>query len=115
MKTIKELKEVIIFGLSVTTILKADLSDGKISLLEMWGLRNLIGPAQEALEGIGEIPAEIIDLDPVESAELCEIVRQVLEQQITDQMALVKANQALSAVQSMLSTVAMFRNIHTNP
>ena len=112
MTNIKELKEVITFGLSVAKVVRADLADGKMSLMEIFGLLKLIGPAQDAFEGIGSIPAEIKDLDSSESTELCELVRQALEQDISDDMALVKANQALSAVQSFLSSIAMFRGIN---
>lgn len=112
MADIKNIKEVIIFGLTAAKLLKADLSDGRFSLLEIVGLWKLVGPAQDAFKDMGLIPGELKDLSPAERGELVDLVRQVLEQDITDTAALAKAEQALSAVDSVLSTVEMFRGIN---
>lgn len=114
MTNIKELKEVVIFGLTAAKLLKTDLADGKLSLLEIFGLYKLISPAHDAFQGIALIPGELNDLSSEESAELVDLVRQVLEQDITDTAALAKAEQALSAMDSLLSTIAMFRGINPN-
>ena len=111
MADIKNIKEVVIFGLATAKLLKADLADGRFSPIEILGLWKLIGPAKDAFEGMGLIPGELKDLSPAEREELVDLVRQVLEQDITDNAALAKAEQALSAVDSVLSTVEMFRGI----
>lgn len=107
--TIKETKDLLVFGLSLAKVLRIDLADSKISITEWFDFIKLIGPAQDAFKGISDVPKELLDLSSEESAELADIVRQVLEQDLTDTAALAKAEQVISAMQSLLSMVAMLR------
>ncbi len=74
---IQETKDVIILGLAIGNGVYASLADnGKIGVEDMANLLPIITALPNALEGIGEVPKEIKDLN---EAELAEIKNLVLE------------------------------------
>lgn len=74
MADIKETKELVVaIGSLVGGIMKA-LKDGKVDLLDIPILFEILTNIRVGMEGITEVPAELKDLDSKEAAELGQIV-----------------------------------------
>ena len=70
-KSVKELKEVVLFPVKVVNGVQAALKDdGKIGLSDAHILFGLIQPLIEVVQGVGEIPAEIADFQTEEAVEI---------------------------------------------
>lgn len=74
MSGIKESKEILVFLAKVGESIKASLVDGKFDLSDVANFYPVLGAILPAVQGIGEIPAEIKDLSVEEGLELVGIV-----------------------------------------
>lgn len=113
--TIKETKDIILFGMFLCKTLRSDLADGKMSVLEIIGLWKVIGPAQDAFSGIANVPKELGDLDEAEIQEVVALVRDYIDGTVTEGVARDIANRSINAVQELLKTVSLIRDIHPVP
>lgn len=110
--TIKETKDVISFGLLASKVLGDDLADGKMSVMELFGLLKLRGPAMEAISGANQIPAELLDLDSAEAAEIIAMIREAVGSHVTSDDAKGIADDSFSAVKAILSLQARIRKVN---
>lgn len=114
-KTIEQTRDLVLFGIQLSTIIRADLEDGKMSIFEILGLIKLIGPAQTAIEGIEQVPGELLDLDSEEAKEIFDAIREAVGSNLDDERARAIAKDSLDGVQSLLSAIASIRNINPVP
>lgn len=69
-KDVKELKDVVILTAKVVNGIQEALKDGKIGLSDANILFSLVPPTIAAIDGAGDIPAEIADFQAEEAVEL---------------------------------------------
>jgi hypothetical protein len=72
---IKETKEVLVFGLNFQKGIVASNADGTINWMDIGNLMPVVQSAGAAINGIGKIKAELLDIDDAEQAELVEITK----------------------------------------
>lgn len=70
MKTVKESKEVIALVIATANAINDARADGKIDYKDTALILPIIPKIGPAIDNIGEVPAELADLDPTEAAEL---------------------------------------------
>lgn len=112
-KTIQQTTDVVLFGITLSKVIKADLADGKFDIIEIAKLVTLYGPAMQAIEGISEVPAELADIDSAEAEQLFGLVRQAFEEDLSDERVLMIVQNAISGVQSFVTAIAQLRNLDT--
>jgi len=66
MAGVKELQDVVRFGLAMGNALGEALEDGKLSMSDLFKVLPALMTANAALEGIGKVPEELKDLDESE-------------------------------------------------
>jgi len=66
----KETTELVIFAITAIGAFRKAYEDQKISLRDAFTLFPVVKAVPEAFAGLGEIPSELADLDPVEAEQL---------------------------------------------
>jgi len=94
-KGLKETKEVLDLGFALGGAVKQGLADGKLGLEDMGLLVALIPSLGPAFDGIGDVPAELKDLDSDEAKELLEYAGAKLGAVFSDEELLLKINAGL--------------------
>ena len=70
MALVKEVKELIGFGISLGERVAKSLEDGELTWTDAFQFVGVLGEANKALQGIGSIPGELADLSEAEKDEL---------------------------------------------
>jgi hypothetical protein len=81
---IKETKELLKFGILAKDVFVAAKADGKIDLGDLGLVLPLVGPLNGAIQGVGEIPAELADLDEGEFDELVALAKETVDGFVPD-------------------------------
>ena len=105
---IKNTLEVVTFGAALTTAILTAREDGKIDandLANFVAVVPLIGPA---LEGIGEVPTELSDLNEVEQEEIIDDVKSIVGD-VSDEKAVAYATAALKIASGIYDAVKISR------
>lgn len=106
-KSIKELKEVLLLAVDVVNSALMVAKDGKVGLDDLGAVLKLIPMIGPALDGAGEIPAELKDIDDAEAAELVGAV--VGRLAIEDEKARLVVEKALKLLQCVLELVLVLK------
>lgn len=69
-KSTKELTEIVDLGLGIISVGEAAMKDGKVDVSDLALLFQLVPLVAPAIDGMGEIPAEVADLSEQEAADL---------------------------------------------
>lgn len=93
---IKELKELLDLPLSVVSVINQAKADGKIDIMDLGLLLQLVPKLGPALADDDKIPSELADLDAEEAAELVALI--VADLSVSDE----KAKQVIDASFKML-------------
>lgn len=103
LKGTKELTEVVDLGLTIISVGQAAMKDGKIDVSDLGLLFQLVPAVGPALDGIGDIPAEVTDLSEAEAADLAAHV--MLKLSIGDEHAREVVAKSLSAAAAVYALV----------
>jgi len=76
---VDEIKNLVTFVIQVLHGSVASLKDGKLSFLDIFNFFGAIMAAGPALRHLGELKAEIVDLDQKEKEMLCQYVRDTVK------------------------------------
>ncbi len=101
------LVDLIDFSLQLESMLKDDLSDGKLSLIELVGFVKLIGPVRTLVGEAKEIPTEVSQLSPEDVVMLAGHIVEKLGVDNAKAQAILAAS--LSTVSSLLNLVKAIR------
>ena len=104
---IKELKELVKFGLKLGEALGKALEDGKINLVDALKFLPVLKDLKIALEGASEIPAELKDLDEAELQELKVFIKD--EFNLPDDALEAKIEMGLEVAVSLISLALGFK------
>lgn len=72
MADVKNVSELLDFGEKAAEQAKAVLADGKVDLWDLPKLAPLLPSFKAAIEGVGDVPAEVMDMDAAEAKMLLE-------------------------------------------
>jgi hypothetical protein len=107
MAGIKETKELVLFVAKLSSSIGHAMEDGKLSFLDMAKMVPLLMKAGDALDGIEQIPAELLDLDAAERQELLDAFNS--EFSLPNDKAEAIIEKALGAVAKMHEIYKMFK------
>lgn len=108
MTGIKNLKEVCVFlALSLSAQQKA-AADGNIGVADVAHLMNPLLALPQALEGVTSVPAEVMDMDPAEAAELSEAIKGAVD--LTNDGAEAVVEQIIGAALQLAAAALAVKN-----
>ena len=107
MPGIKETKEVMVFGVSAAIAVDAAAKDG-FQLIDLFAMVPALVNLPAAIGGIGEVPAELADMD---DAERLELVAEVEKMEFNSEDSEAIAEQGLRAGVEIGKLIVLIRNL----
>lgn len=103
---INETKDVVVLLCTVANASVESLKDdGKITITDMFKFGGAATALFPALSGIGQVPAELSDLDPIEKDELISLVKEELEQEANVEAVIEKALSIAGQIKELIDLV----------
>jgi len=100
---IKDFKELLAFVVAVVMYYDETLKDGLDLPGDLFGLTDLILPGNNAFDGIEKVPAQFLDMDDEEKAELVDVIKGLeLEEDKAEVVAETLSIEVLNIAQSIV-------------
>ena len=107
-KPIHETADIARFIIAALNAYDEVMDNGKIGLADIPDFLKLMGPAEAALKGIQEVPAEVLDLTVAEFDQLVAEIRPALAR-LSDDVAEEVADEVLTIVKSVVAISNIIR------
>lgn len=78
-KGIKNTKEIVVFFAKILNWVSESFEDGSIGFRDILSIAPCLTSVRDAIDDIGEVPAELADLSDSEKVEIVELVRKELD------------------------------------
>lgn len=108
--SIKETKDVVVFLCKATNaVLESINDDGKITISDVFKFGGAATALFPALSGINQVPKELADLDPIETDELIQLVKDELELDTDVKAVVEKALKIASQIKELIDLIGQLK------
>lgn len=109
--SVKNTSELLKLVTTLANTISSVSADGKVSIMEYTSFLSLLPTIAPAIEGIGEIPAELADLDDAEYVQLTQQIAQDLDLDDTHDSFELIVEQVAAAAFALVRVIAELRSI----